>query len=199
MRFATWCVLGAAVVAGAVAQGLTAEPGITLLPAWLVVLLVVASTAVLAAQLAVGAWATRALSDRAPLGGIPGTLLVWSAGIAVALFTVALLAPLVLPLLLAAALCVLPAAARGRRNALVGFAAFRCAPWGSVAATIVTVVVSILAAVGAVLAGLLLTGVPGGIAMWLGFGILAALLLRWWSRLTRTRPRPEKLPLTGSF
>lgn len=178
-----WLVALGTVVVGAAAQGATAVPGLGTASTPVLVADAVVSVVSLVLELALLAWAARAIVHRAPLGRLPGTVLLWSVLVVVALAASGVVVALGVPLVLVAALCVLPAAAAGERNALTGFGVFRRTPVRAVVAAVVTVILTGLAWVAALAAGLFLTGALGGFAMWLVLGVLLALLLVWWTHL----------------
>jgi hypothetical protein len=170
------------IVVGAVLQSLTAAPGLGRMAAWLFVLATVGSAVVLWAQVVLLAWTTSSIARRRGLGRIPVPLLGWTAvGVAVAM-AAGIVLPWLLPLVGIAALCILPAVAAGRGPGS-GFAVFRRSPWRAVAAALVAIVAAIASWAVALIAGLFLTGLLGGAAMWLWFGIVGAALLLWWARL----------------
>jgi hypothetical protein len=180
-----WLLLAVAVLGGAAAQGLLAAPGLGRIPDGLFALEAVASVIVLWAEIAVATVAAHAVAGRAAAGRPAwGPVLAWSAIVVVLVMGLGILLPYALPLAAVAALCVLPAAAGGRWNALAGFRVFR-RPWSAIAAAVVTIVAVVLSAVVALLAGFFLTGTLGGWAMWLWFGAAGTLLLLWWTRLAR--------------
>lgn len=178
-----WLVVLASVVVGAVVQAATAVPGLGTASTPVLVADAAVSVVALVLELALLAWATRAIVHRAPLGRLPGRLLLWSLLVAVVTAIVALVLGAGVVLVLIAALCVLPAAAAGERNAFKGFRVFRRTPVRAVVAALVTILVAGVTWVVALAAGLFLTGALGGLVMWLVFGVLLALLLLWWTRL----------------
>jgi hypothetical protein len=184
-RGIAWIVLAAAVVGGAVAQGLLAAPGLGRIPDGLFALEAIASVVVLWLELALAAAAAQAVAGRTARPR-RAPLLAWSGAAVLVLLVAGVLLPYALPLVAVAALCVLPAAAAGRWDAVAGFGVFR-RPWPAIAATAVTIVATVLSAIVALLAGFFLSGAVGGAAMWLWFGIAGALLLLWWTRLGRGR------------
>jgi hypothetical protein len=181
--------LVAAVVGGAVVQGALAAPGLGRIPDALFVLLVGVSVVALVAQLVLAARGALAVAEgrRGRGAAALGVLAAWAAIVVLAAAVAGVLLPPALPFVLVVALCVLPAAARGRGNALAGFRAFRDRPWSAVLATLVSLLAVAGCAVGALLSGFFLTGALGGAVMWLGFGAVGAALLLWWTRLTAPR------------
>jgi hypothetical protein len=184
-RRAAWFALIAAVVIGAVVQGLTATPGYAGgegLFWWAVV----ASLLVLWIELAVvtaAAAATAGLRPRAVRTLAVSGLVALTGGM------VAVVLPLALPVYVVLALCVLPGAITERRPHR-GFAVFRYLPLRAVLATVASLALSVLSWVVALAGGLFLTGTAGGIAMWLWFGLAGGLQLVWWSHLlVRARAR----------
>jgi len=178
-----WLVVLGSVVVGAAVQAATAVPGLGTASTPVLVADAAVSVVALVLELALLAWATRAIVHREPLGRLPGRLLLWSLLVAVVTAIVALVLGAGVVLVLIAALCVLPAAAAGERNAFKGFRVFRRTPVRAVVAALVTILVAGVTWVVALAAGLFLTGALGGLVMWLVFGVLLALLLLWWTRL----------------
>ena len=192
-----WLVALGTVVVGAAAQAATAVPGLGTASTPVLVADAVVSVVVLVLELALLAWAARAIVHRTPLGRVPGTVLLWSVVVVVVLAAVGIVVAFAVPLDLVAALRVLPAASRGERNALRGFRVFRRTPVRAVVAAVVTVLLTGLAWVAALAAGLFLTGALGGFAMWLVLGVLLALLLIWWTRLAARAGTPHDEPTDG--
>jgi hypothetical protein len=182
-RAAAWLVLLGAVVVGAVLQGASAVPGLgTAASGWFAVQ-VVGSLVVLVAEVAVLAWAARAIALRSSLGRLTATLVAWSALVVVVTAAVAVVLPFAVPLVLVVALCLLVEAAAGERKALRGLRVFRRTPVRSVLVALVVVVVAVLSWVVALVAGFFLIGALGGAVTWLWFGVVAGLLLVRWTRL----------------
>lgn len=209
-RVAGRLVVAAIVVVGAVAQGLTAAPALGTAPMAITVLLGLASTFVLIGQVWLLGWAVQAgavagAQGSAPAGragratpaarkdraGAPGrprlAALGWLALIVLVLLALAGAAPLLAPLASAASGCLVAAASAGLRP-WRGLRVFRVRTTTAIAALVVSAVGLAAAWVVALLAGLFLTGVGGGIASWLAFGIAAALLLPWWTALVACVP-----------
>jgi len=185
-----WLVLLAAVVVGALLQGASAIPGLGTAAAGWFAAQVVASVVVLVAEVAVLAWAARAIALRSALGRLTATLVAWSAIVVVVTAAVAVVLPFAVPLVLVVALCLLVESAAGGRNALRGLRVFRCTPLRAVLSALVVVVAAALSWVVALVAGFFLTGALGGAATWLWFGAVAGLLLVRWTRLAvRARAR----------
>ncbi len=203
-------VVAAIVVIGAVMQGLTATPALGTAPVAITVLLGVVSALALIVQLWLLGWAVRAgavaraegssqagRADRVTLAarqdhtGEPGRprvgALGWLALIVLVLLALASVAPLVTPLTSAVSGCLVAAASAGLRP-WHGLRVFRVRAWSAIAALTVSVVGLAAAWVLALFAGLFLTGVVGGIAAWLAFGIAAVLLLPWWNALVACLP-----------
>ncbi len=187
-RAGAWIVLLGAVVVGAVLQGASAVPGLgTAATGWFAVQ-VVGSLVVLVAEVAVLAWAARAIVLRSALGRLPALLVAWSAVAVVVTAAVAVVLPFAVPLVLVVVACLLVEAAAGGRNALRGLRVFRRTPVRAVLAGLVVVVVAALSWVVALVSGFFLTGALGGAVMWLWFGVVAGLLLIWWTRLALRAP-----------
>lgn len=185
-----WLVLLAAVVVGALLQGASAVPGLGTAAAGWFAAQVVASVVVLVAEVAVLAWAARAIALRSALGRLTATLVAWSAIVVVVTAAVAVVLPFAVPLVLVVAICLLVEAAAGGRNALRGLRVFRRTPLRAVLSALVVVVAAALSWVVALVAGFFLTGALGGAATWLWFGAVAGLLLVRWTRLAvRARAR----------
>ena len=185
-----WLVLLAAVVVGALLQGASAIPGLGTAAAGWFAAQVVASVVVLVAEVAVLAWAARAIALRSALGRLTATLVAWSAIVVVVTAAVAVVLPFAVPLVLVVALCLLVEAAAGGRNALRGLRVFRRTPLRAVLSALVVVVAAALSWVVALVAGFFLTGALGGAVTWLWFGAVAGLLLVRWTRLAvRARAR----------
>jgi len=185
-----WLVLLAAVVVGALLQGASAVPGLGTAAAGWFAAQVVASVVVLVAEVAVLAWAARAIALRSALGRLTATLVAWSAIVVVVTAAVAVVLPFAVPLVLVVALCLLVEAAAGGRNALRGLRVFRRTPLRAVLSALVVVVAAALSWVVALVAGFFLTGALGGAVTWLWFGAVAGLLLVRWTRLAvRARAR----------
>lgn len=178
-----WLVVLGSVVVGAAVQAATAVPGLGTASTPVLVADAAVSVVALVLEVALLAWATRAIVHRESLGRLPGRLLLWSLLVAVVAALVAIVLGAGVVLVLIAALCVLPAAAAGEPNALKGFRVFHRMPVRTIVAALVTILVAGVTWVVALAAGLFLTGALGGLAMWLAFGILLALLLLWWTRL----------------
>lgn len=191
-----WLVVLASVVVGAVVQAATAVPGLGTASTPVLVADAAVSVVALVLELALLAWATRAIVHRAPLGRLPGRLLLWSLLVAVVTAIVAIVLGAGVVLVLIAALCVLPAAAAGERNAFKGFRVLRRTPVRAVVAALVTILVAGVTWVVALAAGLFLTGALGGLVMWLVFGVLLALLLLWWTRLAARAAAGSDEPAT---
>jgi len=185
-----WLVLLAAVVVGALLQGASAIPGLGTAAAGWFAAQVVASVVVLVAEVAVLAWAARAIALRSALGRLTATLVAWSAIVVVVTAAVAVVLPFAVPLVLVVAICLLVEAAAGGRNALRGLRVFRRTPLRAVLSALVVVVAAALSWVVALVAGFFLTGALGGAVTWLWFGAVAGLLLVRWTRLAvRARAR----------
>jgi len=185
-----WLVLLAAVVVGALLQGASAVPGLGTAAAGWFAAQVVASVVVLVAEVAVLAWAARAIALRSALGRLTATLVAWSAIVVVVTAAVAVVLPFAVPLVLVVAICLLVEAAAGGRNALRGLRVFRRTPLRAVLSALVVVVAAALSWVVALVAGFFLTGALGGAVTWLWFGAVAGLLLVRWTRLAvRARAR----------
>lgn len=191
-----WLVVLGSVVVGAAVQAATAVPGLGTASTPVLVADAAVSVVALVLELAPLAWATRAIVHREPLGRLPGRLLLWSLLVAVVTAIVALVLGAGVVLVLIAALCVLPAAAAGERNAFKGFRVFRRTPVRAVVAALVTILVAGVTWVVALAAGLFLTGALGGLVMWLVFGVLLALLLLWWTRLAARAAAGSDEPAT---
>ena len=124
-RSVPWLVMSATVVVGAGVQAATAAPGLGNESSGAFVVAALASLVAVVVEVALLAWAAHAVVQRSRLGRLPLGLVVWSLVVVLVLSVVSVLvAPAVL-LVLVAALCVLPAAAAGERNALKGFRVFR--------------------------------------------------------------------------
>lgn len=180
-----------AVVLGAVAQAATAAPGLGRMPEGAFVALAVGSAIVLWGQLCVLSWATGPDGWRGPLLG-------WSGAVVLAGIGVGIVAPWLLPVVVVAGLCVLPAAAAGRRAAS-GFSVFRRRPVRAAVATIAVLVAVSLVWLVALLTGFFVTGAAGAFATWLWSGVVATGLLAWWARLgapESARP-PARTEVTG--
>ncbi len=191
-----WLVVLGTVVVGAAAQAATAVPGLGTASTPVLVADAAVSVVALVLELALLAWAARAIVHREPLGRLPGRLLLWSLLVAVVAALVAIVLGAGVVLVLIAALCVLPAAAAGEPNALKGFRVFRRTPFRAVVAALVTILVAAVTWVVALAAGLFLTGALGGLVMWLVFGVLLALLLLWWTRLAARAAAGSDEPAT---
>lgn len=176
-------VLTLAVFGGALAQGATAAPPPATVTTALAMPLAALSAAILLGQVTATAWAVRVLTG-AEVARPPRALLAWSAGVVAAGAGMGMLLPAALPLVVAAAGWLLPAAAAGRANALSGAAVFAKHPVAAGAATVVTLVAVIVLAAVALAAGLFVTGAYGGVLMWVAFGLVGASLLAWWTRLS---------------
>ncbi len=183
-------VLALAIFGGALAQGATAAPPADTVTTAAAIPLAVVSAAILVGQVAAVSWAVRVLAG-AQIARPPQTLLWWSAGAVVVGAATGILAPVAVPLVVAAAGWVLPAAADGRATAPAGAAVFVRRPVAAVAATVVTVVATVLLAVIALTAGLFVTGAYGGVLMWVAFGVVGASLLTWWTRLALSDPKGD--------
>lgn len=186
-----WLAILGTVVVGAAVQAATAVPGLGTASTPVLVLDVVLSGVALVLELALLAWAVRAVVHRAPLGRPSGVLLLWALLVVLLTALVAVVLGAAVALVLVVGLCVLPAAAAGERNALRGFRVFRRTPVRAVVAALVALLVAGVTWVVALAAGLFLTGALGGLVMWLAFGVVLALLLLWWTRLAA---RAEALP-----
>ncbi|WP_431778621.1 hypothetical protein [Microbacterium aurantiacum] len=175
-------VLGAAVVLGALAQGFSAAPGLGRMPFPAFLAVAAASALALALQLAATAWAARRIvapQSRAHAG----LALAWAA---VLVLIGAILSALFPPAGLLAAIAatfVLPAAAAGHAGALSGFGVVRRHPWRALLLMLGVIVLGGVSLVVSIATGLFLTGIVGGIAAWLWFGVVIAWLLLWGARL----------------
>ena len=78
-----WLVVLGSVVVGAAVQAATAVPGLGTASTPVLVADAAVSVVALVLELALLAWATRAIVHRAPLGRLPGRLLLWSLLVAV--------------------------------------------------------------------------------------------------------------------
>lgn len=177
-------VLLAAVVGGAVLQGLSATPGLGRMPGAAFAAMAVASAIVLIAQISAGAWAVHALF--APAEARPwGAVTVWAAIVVVATAgALVVFPPLGLAPLVVGAFAI-PAAAAGSWNALRGLGTFRRSPWRSLLLVIGVLVACGVSFVVGAATGLFLTGTLGGIVAWLWFGSAGAALVVWstWLRV----------------
>jgi hypothetical protein len=180
-RATAWAVLVGAVVVGAIAQGLTAAPGLGRMPIAAFVAVAIVSAVVLVAQVAATAWALHVLVTRR--SARLSTVIAWSAVFALAALVVGVLYPLAGLAVAVLAACCLPAAADGRRNALTGLGVFVHAPVRAILGAIAVVALALVSFVVAFATGFLLTGVIGGIAMWLWFGAIGALAVWWFTHL----------------
>ncbi|MGQ2915216.1 hypothetical protein [Microbacterium aurantiacum] len=175
-------VFGAAVVLGAIAQGLSAAPGLGRMPLPAFLAVAAVSALALALQLAATAWAARRIvAPDAPAHA--GLALAWAA---VLVLIGAVLSALFAPAGLLAAIAatfVLPAAAAGRAGALTGFGVVRRHPWRALLLVLGVVVLGGVSLVVSIATGLFLTGMIGGIVAWLWFGVVIAWLLLWGTRL----------------
>lgn len=177
-RITAWLLLAAAVVVGAVGQGLTSLRGAALMDQAFV-WSVLASAVLLMAQLAAIAAAAARVAGARP-SWRAATL--WTAVVTVGGMLLAVLIPLALPLVVVAALCVLSAVSVGH-GPQTAFAVFRRVPARAITASVVSILLSASTWVVALLCGFFVAGVVGGVAMWLWFGAVATLQLVWWSRL----------------
>jgi hypothetical protein len=199
-RSVPWLVMAATVVVGAGVQAATAAPGLGNASSGAFLVAALASLVAAVVEAALLAWAAHAVVHRSRLGGLPLGLVVWSLVVVLVLAAVSVLvAPAVL-LVLVAALCVLPAAAAGERNALRGFRVFRRTPLRTVLAALAVVLLGVVSWLVAVVAGFFLTGALGGAVMWLWFGTLSALVLVWWThkagraQAAPVEPSPDPVP-----
>jgi hypothetical protein len=200
VRWAGAGMLLAVVVVGALAQALTAGPALGSVAVGWTVLLAIVSFCVLVAQLALATGAARILVTGTATGTVSSTgtatgtgtgsssvrwarLWLLSAVCAVVLVAAAVLFVAAVPLVLLLVAIILSGAADGARAPLGGFAAYRVHPWRAATASVVSLLVVGIGWVVAVSAGLFLTGVVGGVVMWVWFGLSAAALLVWWARL----------------
>lgn len=200
-RSVPWLVMSATVVVGAGVQAATAAPGLGNESSGAFVVAALASLVAVVVEVALLAWAAHAVVQRSRLGRLPLGLVVWSLVVVLVLSVVSVLvAPAVL-LVLVAALCVLPAAAAGERNALKGFRVFRRTPLRTVLAALAVVLLGVLSWLVALVAGFFLTGALGGAVTWLWFGALSALALVWWThragRAQRAPVEPSPDPVTA--
>lgn len=180
-RSVPWLIMAATVVVGAGVQAATAAPGLGDESSGPFVVAALASFVALVVEGALLAWAAHAVVHRSRLGRLPLGLVGWSLVVVLVLSVVSVLvAPAVL-LVLVAALCVLPAAAAGERNALKGFRVFRRTPLRTVLAALAVVLLGVLSWLVALVAGFFLTGALGGAVTWVWFGALSALVLVWWT------------------
>lgn len=127
------------------------------------------------------------LATWAGLGVITGTWntrgLAWVTGAVVLTAVLSVLLPPLALVGLVLALFVVPAGAAG--DPLGGFRAFRRTPVRHVLAILGVVLACVVAWVGALLLGLLVTGVAASPATWLVFGVLGVLVLSSWVKLLR--------------
>lgn len=186
-----WIVVPATVVVGAVLQAATAVPGLGTASTTMLVGDTVVSVVALVLEIALLAWAADALVRREASRRPGGPLLLWSLLVVALTALVAIVLGAAVVLVLVVALCVLPAAAAGERNALRGFRVFRRTPVRAVVASLVAMLVAGVTWVVALASGLFLTGALGGLAMWVWFGVVGFLLLLWWTRLAARCAEPR--------
>lgn len=136
----------------------------------------VASTGVLATAIAAGVEPDRGLHRAFPTGSTWG----WAALVAVGAFLAAILLVVVMPVILVFGLVTLPAVAAAR-HPLTGLRALRVNAMRSAVAVLSSVVIVSLGWVASLLLGLLAAGWLGAAITWLAFGVLAAVLLAWWT------------------
>jgi len=182
----TWrgaTLLAGAIILGALAQAATAIPGYSGTDSIAFRLATVGSLLVLVLQTILIAWAATAIARNSPLGRLPWALAAWAVLLDAIVVVVATLLPVALPLAWALALVVLPSAATGRWRPLAAFSPFRRHPWRASAALVVMLLTGVLGVVVGLTTGLFLTGILGGLVLWLWVGVLGALLMLWWARL----------------
>lgn len=170
-------VAAAAIVIGALLQAATAVPGLgRVAPVWFV-LAALASLLVLWAQLSGLTWAIMAL-DRGAASVRVLPIAAWSGITLIVVGVLLVVVPLGAALAGLAALFVLPGASSGMGHALrEAGRMIRRHPWRSVLLALGAIIALVTLAVVAVAAGLFLTGLLGGMAMWIAFGTAAAVLL----------------------
>lgn len=196
-----WPSLLGAVMVNALLQALLVMPFVTRSFLALFMVLFFASFVVLVAALAVVVAGLRAAAV-GPGGRWPRWSEWTAAGIVVVAVALASLASTWLaPVAVLVALIVLAGVACARGAA--GFSAFRYHPIRAVLLTLVTLVVLVLVGppgLGTLLAGFFITGWPGALVSWLGFGAAGALLLAAWtafaSRSLSERSDESKRPRT---
>lgn len=181
-RSGAWLALLTTIVVGAVMQALTAVPGYEGTDTETFWWAAAGSFALLWLQLVLITLAATAIAGSP---ATTGTTVIWSGVVLVVGIVVAVLVPLALPAVVVVAPCLLAAAGEGSRNAFEGFGAFRRRPAPSIAAVVVTLVLSVTTWVVAFASGLLLSQMAGGIATWVWAGFVAGLLVAWWVRLQR--------------
>lgn len=193
----TWPVLLGAIVGNALLQATLVAPFITPSLTVLFVALFVASFVVLVAALAVIVARLRlaALGAGAGAGGGDG----WprwsdsaaSAAVVAAVALASIASTWLSPVAVVIAIIVLAGVALGRGAA--GFATFRHTPVRAILLTPLTIVVLVVVGppgLGTLLAGFFITGWPGALLSWLGFGTAGVLLLTAWTALA-LRPSSE--------
>lgn len=136
----------------------------------------VAATGVLSTAIAAGVEPERDLHRAFPTGATWG----WSALVAVGAFLAAILLPVLVPVVLVFGLVSLPAVASAR-HASTGFRALQRNAMRSAVAALISVVIVSLGWVVSLVLGLFVTGWLGAAITWLAFGLLAAVLLAWWT------------------
>lgn len=179
-RLRAGLLLAVTVIGGAILQAMTALPGYTQADptiGWVAG----ASALVLVVQLWAGSVAVVRLCGERPAVRRAGA---WAAVVVVGGVVVAVLVPPAVVLYATVASAVGAAAASGRPLRLAA-TVFRHAPVRAVLATILALVLSVVSWVVAVVSGFFLTGVLGGIAMWVWFSVVGAVLLGVWTRVQR--------------
>jgi hypothetical protein len=184
-------VLLAAVVGNALLQAALVVPFVTpSFSVWFVVLFF-ASFVVLVAALAVVVAALRVAAPGVGRGWPRWSEWVASGVVVVAVALASLVSTWLSPVAVLVAIIVLAGVAAGRGAA--GFTAFRHHPVRATLLTLLTLVALVLVGppgLGTLLAGFFITGWPGALVSWLGFGTAGVLLLTAWTALTaRSRAR----------
>lgn len=187
-----WPVIASTVVATAVVQALLVVTDPEPLPAPLFIVLSLASFVALVAAIAMVA---AAASGRVRPGA---RLVLWSTVVVLAVVLLSFVSPLTVPLTIAAALVVIPAAAANVPNPFDGFAVFRTGPFRSTIAVLVAIVVLLVDWLVSLLLGFFVTGPVSAGLTWLWFGATGAVLLCWFDaryrRSTQRTPSERERP-----
>ncbi len=184
-----WPVLLGAVVGNALLQALLVAPFVTPSFSFLFLALFFASFVVLVATLALVVAGLRVTAAGSGVRRPRWSEWVASAAVVLAVALASVASTWLAPVAVVIVIIVLAGVALGRGTA--GFATFRHHPVRAILLTVLTLVVLVLVGppgLGTLLAGFFITGWPGALVSWLGFGTAGVLLLASWTALS-LRPR----------